>query len=175
MFVFRKSTLADIDEMVRIAEAARALLKSRGVAQWQRGTYPDRALFVQDVAEGIGYVVSEGPAVVAICAVTLTEEAAYRDLFDGAWLTADGALYATIHRGAVAPEHQGRRIPKFLFDAAADLAREKGAVSLRADTHPDNAAMQRALERAGFQRCGKLILLRGDERGDLRYGYERLV
>ena len=45
MFQFRKSTLQDMDQIVRIAEEGRALLKSRGISQWQTGSYPDRPLF----------------------------------------------------------------------------------------------------------------------------------
>ena len=42
---FRRSQLGDLDQIVRIAEDAKAFLRSSGVNQWQRGTYPDRALF----------------------------------------------------------------------------------------------------------------------------------
>ena len=83
--------------------------------------------------------------------------------------------YATVHRAAVARRHQGRQIPAFLFNSAADLARQSGCLSLRADTHPDNLAMQRSLQKAGFEKCGVLTLLSGDEAGDIRWGYERLL
>lgn len=52
------------------------------------------------------------------------------------------------------------------------MAWENQADSVRVDTHPENLTMQRALERAGFTNCGELVLLSGDEVGDLRYGYE---
>lgn len=52
------------------------------------------------------------------------------------------------------------------------MAWEKGTESIRIDTHPENLTMQKTLKRAGFQRCGELVLLSGDEAGDLRYGYE---
>lgn len=59
-----------------------------------------------------------------------------------------------------------------LFAAVAEMAWENQADSVRVDTHPENLTMQRALERAGFTNCGELVLLSGDEVGDLRYGYE---
>lgn len=175
MFEFRHSQLRDIDYMEQIATDAKALLKSKGISQWQRGTYPDRALFLRDVDEGIGYVVSDGDAVAAICAVTFTDEAAYRGLTGGEWLTDNNSLYATIHRSASAKEYHGKHVIQELFAAAAKMAKERGAVSIRIDTHPDNISMQRALAAFGFVKCGELILPDGDEEGDLRYGYEYLI
>lgn len=125
--------------------------------------------------KGIGYVVTDDDEVVAVCALTFTHEAAYDGLRDGQWLTPVNCDYATVHRAAVARRHQGRQIPTFLFNAAAELARENGAISLRADTHPDNLAMQRSLIKGGFEKCGVITLLSGDEAGDIRWGYERLL
>ena len=119
MFQFRKSTLQDMDQIVRIAEEGRALLKSRGISQWQTGSYPDRPLFEQDVQEGIGYVVCEEGRVAAICALQITPEEDYRHLTEGRWLTGEGTFYAAVHRAAVAPECQGRHVTTFLFDSAA--------------------------------------------------------
>ena len=52
---FRLSRIEDLDQVVRIAEDAKVFLRENGVRQWQRGTYPDRALFASDVENGIGY------------------------------------------------------------------------------------------------------------------------
>ncbi|MCR3955312.1 MAG: GNAT family N-acetyltransferase [Gudongella sp.] len=175
MLVFRKSTMNDIDAIVQIANDGKELLKNSGVNQWQKGTYPDRQLFIQDIEDGIGYVVSEEDEVVAICTVTFTDEASYRQLSSGSWKTSDDAVYATIHRAAVGREHRGKNITKFLFSSVAKLAAEEGAASVRADTHPNNAAMNRAMQKAGFEKCGEFYILEGDEAGDLRYGYEQVI
>ncbi|WP_409226836.1 GNAT family N-acetyltransferase [Gudongella sp. SC589] len=175
MLVFRKSTIFDIDAIVQIANDGKELLKNNGIDQWQKGTYPDRKLFIQDVEDGLGYVVTDNDEVVAVCAVTFTEEASYRHLISGNWKTADNAVYATIHRAAVARKHQGKNLTGFLLDSVARLAAEKGAVSVRADTHPDNAAMNGAMQKAGFEKCGKFFIQEGDEAGGLRYGYERVI
>lgn len=42
MFVFRRSTPEDIDRMAEIGAEGKALLKERGISQWQRGSYPSR-------------------------------------------------------------------------------------------------------------------------------------
>ena len=52
---------------------------------------------------------------------------------------------------------------------------QRGAGSVRVDTHPDNWAMRTALEKAGFAACGELLLDRCEEAGDPRVGYERIL
>ena len=56
---FRKSTPADIDEMMQIVNDAKLLLKKQNINQWQTG-YPNRPLLEKDIADGIGYVLCEG-------------------------------------------------------------------------------------------------------------------
>ena len=165
----------DLDQIVRIAEDAKAFLRASGVSQWQRGTYPDRALFASDVASGIGWVLADGDRVSAVCAVTFDDEPSYRHLVKGAWLTGDGAAYATIHRSAVASDCRGQGIAGRLFASVCDLAEKRGVGSVRVDTHPDNRAMRAALEKAGFAACGELLLDRCEEAGDPRVAYERIL
>lgn len=169
--VFRRSTLADIDAMCVIADQAKAFLKGNGVSQWQRGTYPSREVFVQDVAEEIGYVVECEGRVAAFCAVTFTDEASYHTL-QGEWLSKEAEIYATVHRSAVNAELRGRGVIGFLFEAVKQMAAAQKVHYVRIDTHMDNLPMQHALEKSGFLRCGILTLVDGDEAGDLRYGYE---
>jgi len=173
--IFRNSTPEDVPQMVQIANDGKALLKSKGINQWQRGTYPDGPLFKRDVEQGIGYVVSEGDEVLAICAVTFTVEESYNRLESGCWKTPDDGMYATIHRGAVAKDHHGKHIIDFLFSSVEEMAKEKGAQSIRLDTHPENLTMQRALARSGFEQLNTFYILDGDEAGDLRYGYEKVL
>lgn len=171
--IFRKSVEKDLSQIEEIAENAKLLLKQEGVSQWQKGTYPDRERFLQDIEEGIGYVVEEADELVAVCAVTFTEEPAYCNL-SGSWLI-DSSVYATIHRSAVSYKHIGKHVITFLFDSVSSLAKDQNFKSIRIDTHPDNLRMQKALERSGFIKCGELFLTSGDEAGDLRFGYEKLI
>lgn len=171
--LLRQSNIDDLDEIVRIAEEGKRFLRANGVHQWQSGTYPSRELFISDIEHGIGYVLTEGDTICAICAITFEEEPAYRKLESGAWLTS--GAYATIHRCAVAPEFRGRGIVGILFDCVSNLAAERDIKSVRIDTHPDNRFMRSALAKASFVQCGELRLMRCDEAGALRIGYERIV
>lgn len=175
VLTFRRSMASDLDAMAQIAAEGKAFLKSCGVSQWQKGTYPCVDDYTRDLALGIGYVVEEEGKIVACCAVTCEDEIAYRGLTNGSWKTPLDARYATIHRCAVLGSCRGRGVIGFLFDSVAAMAEQKRLASVRIDTHPDNKALQRALEKAGFVRCGNLVLVSGAEKGDMRLGYERVV
>ena len=172
MPVFRHSTIRDIDAMMEVIDSGKELLKGMGIDQWQKG-YPNRELLVSDVEAGIGYVIEDADRVVGVCAVTFTDEESYRGLRNGAWLTPEGSVNAAIHRGAIAKDSRGQGLTSFLFSAVEDMARKQGAVSMRADTHPENSGMRRSLEKAGFVRCGEIVLSDGAEAGDMRVAYEK--
>lgn len=181
--LYRASTAADLNAMAQIAADAKARMKAAGLDQWQKGTYPDRALFAEDIAAGIGRVVElrEGtdaaalPEVVAFCALTDKPELSYESLTSGAWLTSGNSGYMALHRCATSENHLRKGIAGFLFASAIEEAQTAGAKSIRIDTHPDNHAMQRALEKTGFVRCGTLILADGAEAGDPRLAYEYVL
>ncbi len=77
------------------------------------------------------------------------EDPTYKHI-DGAWL--DNDAYVTIHRIASAGlvRHAAR-------DCIVWALKHYGNV--RADTHPNNKAMQHVLETCGFARCGLIQLL----------------
>lgn len=175
MLHFRKSTYEDIDVAVTIADQGKALLKSRNINQWQRGTYPDRNVFKKDVETNIGYVVCDDDQVVAVCAVTFTQEPSYENLTAGQWKTKDNQKYATIHRSAVKAEFRGKGVFGFLVKSVAELAKEQNAASIRIDTHEENISMQRAVKKSGFEYCCNLILVDGDEKDDPRLGFELVL
>ena len=178
MLVFRSSTLEDIDAMMEIVHAGIALLASQNIDQWQRG-YPNRPLLVSDVGNGIGYVVIDTDysqtIPVAMCAVTFGDEADYREIRDGNWLTGSSVNYATIHRGAVRGDCYGKGYSDFLFRSVEDMARKNGADSVRADTHPENIAMQKTMARNGYTPCGMITIQSGPEGGTDRIAYEKLL
>lgn len=174
MITFRHSAEADIDTMDKIVKDAVYLLGKQGISQWQKG-YPNRELLIADIGNEIGYVLTDDEQVVGLCAVTFTEEVSYLHISNGSWLTGDGTAYATIHRMAVDANRRGRGYASHMFAAIEDLARKRGMTSIRIDTHEQNLSMQRAVEKAGFIRCGNIILHGGPEAGDPRIAYEKIL
>lgn len=165
------ATPGHIDAMTAITDAAVADMAARGLDQWQCG-YPCRATWEADVAEGAAYVALDEGRVVGVFRYGTEPEAAY-DTLEGTWLT-EGP-YATIHRCAVDADLRGRGIIGELFAFACDKAAADGMVSVRIDTHADNAPMRRAVEKGGFTFCGGITLTEGPEAGAPRIAFEKVL
>ena len=79
----------------------------------------------------------------------------YNIIYDGQWL--DEKPYHVIHRIASTPESHG------ILDVVLDYC-EAVSPNIRIDTHEANIIMRKGLERHGYQYCGIIHLLNGDER-----------
>lgn len=170
----RLATAQDIPTIVSIFNDAKASLAAAGVNQWQYG-YPNSSSVEKDIVEGVGYVYPDEGAPLAYMALRPGKEAAYRQIFEGAWLTDHDAPYATIHRIAVSASQKRQGLARLLFREAQAIAAAQGSRSLRVDTHPDNQPMQGLIGSLGFHYCGKIHLIDGPEDGNLRLCYELLL
>ena len=160
-----------LEDMCRITDEAKAQLKRLGLDQWQKG-YPNREVWESDIETGITWLAVEDGKVLGAFAFQTEPDPSYA-VIDGAWLT-NGA-YASMHRVCVADESKGKGVAGEMFRHGFALARKLGLPSMRIDTHPGNLPMQRTLEKAGFVRCGNIILVGGAEDGDPRITFERLL
>lgn len=152
-----------------ITEAAKAQLKRLGVDQWQKG-YPNEAVWVDDIRQGITWVAVENGRVLGAFMFQTAPEISYEKI-DGAWLT-EGTAYGSLHRVCVAEESKGSGVAGELFRHGFALAGKAGLPSVRIDTHEGNLPMRRALEKSGFSLCGRITLIGGSEDGDPRLAYE---
>ena len=176
---------ADVDTTFSIIRQAQKHLKEQGIDQWQNG-YPNRARLEQDVQEGIGYLVTDGPEILGYLCIVLTGEPSY-DEIEGQWLSGSDAKsdgpgfvhngqttavppYAVIHRIAFAETARGRGLSPAVFGLAEDFCRERKVPALRIDTHADNKKMQHVLTQNGFSFCGIITCANG-----LRRAYEKLL
>ncbi len=163
---FERAKIEDTEQVARILEEGRAYLKAQGVAQWQTDL-PFLGETAENIATGRQYLVREGEEIAGVCA-TFEYEPDYEQI-DGAWLTAE--KYLAVHRVAVAPAFRGRGVPKLIYEGCSALARERGVLSLRADTHADNARMRATFLKNGFVYCGKITL----KNGEPRLAYEKIL
>lgn len=158
----RSASVADVDEILRIYDAAKLFMRATGnLTQWTGG-YPSREVVLSDIVLGQLYVCEEEDVLLGVFCHFLGEDPTYR-VIDGAW--EGGAPYGVIHRIAVAERAHGKGV------AAACFAYAKAHTEdLRIDTHADNLPMQRALEKNGFCHRGVIYL----ENGDPRLAYQWL-
>ena len=166
---FRNSCLQDVPQLEQIVRDAVEQLRAAGVPQWQKG-YPNREIILQDIEQGVGYVMAEGGLVLGMLTILTSPEPSYAEI-DGAW--PDDAPYASLHRVCVAKGHKGRGIAGAMFAAAEPICRRLGFSSIRIDTEPHNLPMQQAVMKAGYRPCGMLKIVRNVEAGDPRIGYQK--
>lgn len=156
----------DLPHMLKIYEHARALMAANGnPTQWGH-TFPREEVVRDDIANQRTILlvdVKDGhERILAQFALCPGKDPTYAHI-DGAWL--DDDAYVTIHRIASSGlvRHAAR-------DCIAWALKHYGNV--RADTHPNNKAMQHVLETSGFARCGLIQLL--DRPADTtRIAYQR--
>ena len=158
----------DIDRIMQIIADARESIGRLGIDQWQYG-YPTRDIVKEDISLGRGFVVENDGEICATFALMLHGEPTYKKIYCGAWIS-EGE-YLALHRIAIESKHRGKGIAEKIVAFLVEYANENEYSSVRVDTHQGNLPMRRMLEKNGFEYCGTIHLLDGQE----RVAYERLV
>ena len=155
-YTIRKSTLADLPIILNLRDQAREIMRSYGnTFQWPEG-YPRDDMFRKYIELGGSHVMlDERGEVVGTFALLPSPEVTYNVIYDGQWL--DDEPYYVIHRIASKPGSHG------ILDALLDYC-ESQVRNIRIDTHEANIIMRKGLEKHGYQYCGIIHLLDGNER-----------
>ena len=153
--ILRHALPTDTEAADEIYRAAKKFMIENGNPDQWSGDYPSGEDQLLGIERGVSYVVEDGGEVVAAFLFDVGEDPTYKEIFEGEWL--NDAPYAFIHRIAV--KYHGRGIIDFCFSECF-----KKFPNIKIDTHEDNIPMQKALERAGFKRCGIIYLPWGDAR-----------
>ncbi len=160
-----------LKDICRITDEAKAQLKRIGIDQWQRG-YPNEDVWVEDIKKGAAWVAVDGGKVCGAFAFLTGDDASYA-VIDGKWLTE--TPYVSIHRFCVSDHCKGKGVAGEMFKYGFAMAKELGIDSVRIDTHPGNLPMQKALGKSGFEKCGEIALVGGNEAGAKRLAYEHIL
>lgn len=155
-YTIRHASMADLPVILDLRNQAREIMRSYGnVNQWPEG-YPLQEKFENDIEQGHSYVMTDGKGViVGTFALIPGPDVTYKVIYNGQWL--DDEPYYVIHRIASTPGSHG------ILDALLDYC-EALSPNIRIDTHEDNIIMRKGLEKRGYQYCGIIHLLNGDER-----------
>ena len=155
-YKIRKSTPQELPVILNLRDQARGIMCSYGnVNQWPEG-YPPEEKFIHDIEQGCSYVMADDTgAIVGTFAFLPGPDVTYHVIYDGQWLNDEP--YYVIHRIASTPDSHG------ILDAVLDFS-EAIAPNIRIDTHEANIIMRKGLEKRGYQYCGIIHLLNGDER-----------
>ncbi len=166
--IIRLAEKKDIDKIMQIIADARESIGRLGIDQWQYG-YPTRDIVKEDIMLERSFVVVEDGEICATFALMLHGEPTYKKIYCGAWI-GEGE-YLALHRIAIKSANRGKGIAEGIIEFLSKYSNENGYSSVRVDTHEGNAPMRRMLEKNGFEYCGTIHLLDGQE----RVAYEKLV
>lgn len=157
----RKSTIEDIDLILRMYDHSRSVMRADGnMTQWVG--YPTRKDVEEDIAQEVSYIIEEsegGHGSAKACgtfAMVPGVEPTYGYIDHGRWID-EQTPYATLHRIAAMPGVHG--IADIAFRYAKGLCDH-----LRVDTHHDNRPMHHILEKEGFVYCGIIYMPDGAPR-----------
>lgn len=162
----RKAKMEDIDQALRLVDAAKAYFKANGINQWQDG-YPNKESLMHDIEQEKGFVLCDENHVIGYCYGAYEHEANYDHIENGQWLT-NSEQYFVIHRVVISDVYKGRGLAAMFINYFIDICHKEHIHSIRMDTHDDNLSMQRFLTKNGFKQCGRIYLANGDP----RIGYE---
>ena len=138
-----------------IDEARKTMIENGNTTQWAQG-YPAKSTIEEDIATETGYVMEREGVVVAYFAFKPSPDPTYLTIYEGEWIDTDSP-YFVIHRIAC------RRTVHGVFKKILDFCFKKTG-NIRIDTHRDNTIMQHLLTKWGFDYCGIIHLLNGEER-----------
>jgi GNAT superfamily N-acetyltransferase len=133
--------------------------KVEGSNQWQDG-YPNKQTILEDIDQGVGYVLLNEKKVVAYLAIKVNDEPAYNNIV-GNWLNNNDFL--VIHRVAVHPNYLGKGLATKLFHLIENHGVSRQVFDVKVDTNFDNKPMLSIFKRLDYVYCGK-VYFDGSER-----------
>jgi hypothetical protein len=150
-------------EIMMVMEAAKKIMRQSGnLHQWGEG-YPSEEVIEADMEKDGGLVIEDCNRVVGYFAFLPSPEPTYAKIFEGEWLD-DEQPYHVVHRIASYPDVHG------IFGTVMDFCFSHDT-NIRIDTHRDNIIMQHNILKHGFNYCGIIYLLSGDE----RLAYQKII
>ena len=141
-----------IMEIYRIAQDF--MIENGNPDQWGH-TYPTEDFIKEDIKNGVCHLICVDGIPHGVFALFSGAEPTYQYIENGRWLNDDE--YVTVHRIA------GDGKVKGIFKCAADYCKSISD-NIRIDTHKNNTAMQGAIEKNGFEKCGTIFVADGSAR-----------
>ncbi|HVW98148.1 MAG TPA: GNAT family N-acetyltransferase [Mucilaginibacter sp.] len=165
--LIRLATAADIPAILKLIAEVVPLMNAAGNFQWDN-TYPNKAVFENDIALQQLWVAEIDGDIAGISAITTDQEPEYASI---GWDIDQPAIVT--HRLAVSPHYQGRGVAAALMQQAEQVAMERGIGTLRVDTNTSNQATQKLFPKIGYVFAGEIGL--GFRPGMRFLCYEKII
>ena len=153
-YVIEKATMEDLPRIEEIYAHARSFMAKTGNPNQWGTSHPSLVQLRRDNEKGSLYGVKNGGEIHGVFYFCVEPDPTYAVIYDGNWH--GDRPYGVIHR--IASDGSDG-----ILRAAVRFALIRTDY-LRIDTHRDNAVMQGALSKQGFQKCGTIHLADGSTR-----------
>jgi len=163
----RKATTTDLKAIMTMIKAVVPLMIASGNNQWD-DTYPNEAVFAQDVMLGQLWIAEMDGAIAGVAAITTDQDPEYAQV---GWDINEKAI--VVHRLAVNPEFQGKGVAVSLLQQAEEVAAQNQIKCLRIDTNSMNKATQKLFPKLGYVFAGEITL--NFRPGQVFYGYQKHI
>lgn len=152
----RPAAPGDLDNIMRVYDEARRIMRQAGNdKQWING-YPQRSMIEDDIEAGQSFVIEGDDGMPhGVFMFAAGDDPTYDVIEDGAW--PDDDPYGAIHRIGSDGTLRG------IVPAAVEYCLQT-VDAIRIDTHADNAIMHHVLTKCGFVRCGTIYCQDGTPR-----------
>jgi N-acetylglutamate synthase-like GNAT family acetyltransferase len=161
----RTATANDIPGIMQLIAEVVPLMNASGNMQWD-ATYPNTAVFNNDIAKGQLWVAELNGNIAGISAITTDQEPEYEEV---GWDITETAIVT--HRLAVSPKYRGEGVAVALMQQAENEALRRGIKTLRVDTNTQNPVTQKLFPKMGYVFAGEIGL--GFRPGLRFYCYEK--
>lgn len=151
----RKSRKDDLKYIIEIINEAKEFLKESKIDQWQQG-YPNEEVILRDIENQHSYVLEDNNKIIGTVALSFDKEKTYDLIYDGKWISNNE--YAVIHRIATSRRYNIKGTGTEIIKSVEKICKDKGIKSIKIDTHEENLAMQKLLNKNDFKYCGVIYL-----------------
>lgn len=164
--VIRKGVLQDLNEIIKIIEAATIDMNSKEIYQWDE-IYPNKEVLIQDIEEGNLYVSQTEYSYIQGIIVLNEDQGEEYYALNWKYKTETPLV---IHRLCIHPSYQGKGIAKILVKYGEEYGKEKGYDAIRLDAFIQNYSACNLYEGLGYRKVGIVTFRKGDF-----YCYEKLL
>ncbi|WP_073507876.1 aminoacyl-tRNA hydrolase [Streptobacillus notomytis] len=165
-FKLRKAKLEDMEKILEIKELAIEYQKEIGLTQWSNN-YPLEKDFKNDIELKRGYIYEKDNQIYAYASLNYDIDNMYLKTYDGN--INNNIDYSSIHRVMVNKNEMNKGIGKEFLEKLIRISTKDSRFVVRIDTHKDNIAMIKLIDKLNFKYIAKVHANDGTERNVFEY------
>ncbi|MBJ6724344.1 GNAT family N-acetyltransferase [Geomesophilobacter sediminis] len=152
----RRAETSDLPAVLALFRTCVACMEREGISQWDE-VYPNADTVRADTERRELFVLESEGGLIGVITLNERQEPEYQTVrwqLDGKTLV--------VHRLAVAPAFQGRRVAGLLMAFAHGYARTRGYATVRLDAFSGNPAALALYQGLGYRRAGTVQFRKGE-------------